>query len=89
MREAEILRKQAQMAKLEESRQRAERQVKEISHDIERLERSRRRQKMLCAGAIVGKAELLESFNPDELYAVLMENRERILGMGDEEVPYA
>ena len=31
---------------------------------------------------------MLETYNPDKLYAVLMENRERICDMEDEDVPY-
>ena len=88
MRRAEILRKQAQLANLEESRQSAERRVRSISHDIHRLEQSRHRRKLLQAGEILARADMLETFNPDKLYAVLMENRERICGMEDEDVPY-
>ena len=88
MREAEILRKQAQLARLEESRQRAEERVRSISHDIHTLEQSRHRQKMIQAGEILARADMLEIFNPDKLYAVLIENRERICDMEDEDVPY-
>ena len=88
MREAEILRKQAQLARLEESRQRASQRLKSISHDIHQLEQSRQRQRLLHAGEILAKADMLETYNPDKLYAVLVENRERICDMEDEDVPY-
>ena len=88
MRRAEILRKQEQLARLEELRHMAEERVKSISHDIHRLEQSRRRQELLRAGEILAKADMLDSYNPDELYAVLVENRERICDMEHEDVPY-
>ena len=89
MRNIEILRKRAELERLEESRQKAANRIKEISHDIHRLEQVRHRQRIFRAGEVVAKAGLLETFNPEELYAVLVENRERISAMGDEEVPYA
>ena len=88
MRKAEILRKQAQLVRLEESRQKVAQRMRTISHNIHQLERSRHRQRLLHAGEILEKADMLETFHPDKLYAVLMENRERICGMEDEEVPY-
>ena len=88
MRETEILRKQAQLARLEESRQMATQRLKSISHDIHRLEQSRHRRRLLHAGEILAKADMLETYDPDKLYAVLMENRERICDMADEDVPY-
>ena len=90
MRKAEILRKQAQLARLEESRQRATQRLKSISHDIHQLEQSRQRQRLFHAGEILARADMLETYNPDKLYAVLMENRERICDMEDEDedVPY-
>ncbi len=88
MRKAEILRKQAQLVRLEESRQKAAQRMRTISHDIHQLERSRHRQRLLHAGEILAKAGMLETFHPDKLYVVLMENRERICGMEDEDVPY-
>ena len=89
MRKAEILRKRAELERLEESRQKAANRIREISHDIHQLEQIRNRQRIFRAGKILERAGLLETFNPDELYAVLMENRERISAMGEEEVPYA
>lgn len=88
MRKAEILRKQAQLARLEEARQKAAQHMKSVSHDIHQLERTRHRQRLLHAGEILEKADMLETFHPDKLYAVLMANRERICDMEDEEVPY-
>ena len=87
MREAEILRKQEQLARLEESRQMATQRIQLISHDIHRLEQSRYRQRLLQAGKILAKADMLETYHPDKLYAVLMENRERICGMEGKEAP--
>ena len=89
MRKAEILRKRAELERLEESRQKAVNRIREISHDIQRLKRVRHRQRIFRAGEVVAKAGLLETFNPEELYAVLVENRERISAIGDEDVPYA
>ena len=87
MRAAEILRKQEQLARLEESRRTAEERVKSISHDIHRLEQLRHRQKLLHAGEILARADMLDNYNPNELYAVLVENRERICITEDEDVP--
>lgn len=89
MRKADILRKRAELERLEESRQKAVNRIREISYDIHRLAQVRNRQRIFQAGKILEQAGLLEIFNPDELYAVLVENRERISAMGDEEVPYA
>ena len=88
MREQEILRKRAELQKLEEARQRASTKIGAISHDIRRLEQVRRRQKMLSAGKILDRAGVLDTFNSDNLYNVLVENRERICDMADEDVPY-
>ena len=87
MRGAEILRKQAQLARLEESRQTAELRIRSIYHDIHTLERSRHRQRLLRAGEILAKADMLETFNSEKLYEVLTENRERICDMPTEDVP--
>ena len=89
MREAEILRKKAELKRLEESRQRADNRIRGISHDIRVLGQSRRRKRLFQAGKILDRAGVLETFRPDELYAVLVENRERICDMEDEDVPYA
>lgn len=85
MRGAEILRKQAELRRMEESLQTATHRVQEISADIHRLEKSRHWQRLIAAGKIVEKADLLDRFNPDRLYVVLMENRERICDNSYEE----
>lgn len=88
MRVAEILRKQEQLARLEESMRTAEERIKSISHDIRTLERSRHRHKLLQAGEVLEKADMLETFSPDKLYEVLVENRDRICDMEDGDVLY-
>ncbi len=85
MRGREILRKQAELRRMEESLQTATHRVQEISADIQRLKKSRHWKRLIAAGKIVDKADLLDRFNPDRLYVVLMENRERICDNGFEE----
>ena len=89
MREREILRKKAELQKLEEARQRTTKKIGAISHDIRRLEQTRRRQKILSAGKILDRAGVLDTFNADKLYNVLIENRGRICDMADEYAPYS
>ena len=78
MRKTDIARKQAELEWLQKYQKATTERVRSLSHEIAGLEKKRRWQRIIYAGQIVEEAGILDTFNPNKFYELLIENRQRI-----------
>lgn len=78
MRDKEISRKVYELSMLERSIRNIRSKIKRESIDMKRMERKIRFQKIISAGRIVEDAGLLDDYDPDVLYQILVENYQSI-----------